>query len=103
MESLLNIQVDFTRSMALFTRIFDYFDLKNNIVTPNHGESPDISNADIRFNQVTFSYSDAKPLLAQRNFTVPAGKMYALVVSSGAGKSTAANLPSRLYDVTAAA
>ena len=25
-ESLLNIQVDFTRSLALFTRIFDYFD-----------------------------------------------------------------------------
>lgn len=33
-ESLLNLQVDFTRSLALFTRIFDYFDRENTIVTP---------------------------------------------------------------------
>lgn len=37
-ESLLNIQVDFTRSLALFTRIFDYFDRENTIVSPENGQ-----------------------------------------------------------------
>ena len=33
-QSLLDLQVDFTRSLALFTRIFDYFDMINPIVSP---------------------------------------------------------------------
>lgn len=55
-ESLLNVQVDFTRSLALFTRIFDYFDKKATIVSPKNGRKPDVTNADIRFNHVCFSY-----------------------------------------------
>ena len=101
-QSLLNLQVDFTRSLALFTRIFDYYDMESSIVSPENGQKPDITGGDIRFDHVSFSYSAfaEKPLLEDITFTVPAGKMYAIVGPSGSGKSTAVNLIPRLFDVT---
>ena len=98
-ESLLNIHVDFTRSLALFTRIFDYFDLENPIRSPENGQRPDVSNADIRYEHVSFAYDPEKPLLSDIDFTVPGGKMYAIVGPSGSGKSTVVNFIPRLYDV----
>ena len=98
-ESLLNIHVDFTRSLALFTRIFDYFDLENPITSPKNGRRPDVTDADIRYEHVSFSYDPEKPLLSDIDFTVPGGKMYAIVGPSGSGKSTVVNFIPRLYDV----
>ena len=98
-ESLLNIHVDFTRSLALFTRIFDYFDMKNPIRSPENGQKPDVTNADIVYDHVSFSYDPEKELLKDIDFTVPGGKMYAIVGPSGSGKSTVVNLIPRLYDV----
>ena len=98
-ESLLNIHVDFTRSLALFTRIFDYFDMENPIQSPVNGKTPDVTNADIVYDHVSFSYDPEKELLKDIDFTVPGGKMYAIVGPSGSGKSTVVNLIPRLYDV----
>ena len=98
-ESLLNIHVDFTRSLALFTRIFDYFDMPNPIKSPENGRKPDVTDADIVYEHVAFSYDPDKPLLTDIDFTVPGGKMYAIVGPSGSGKSTVVNLIPRLYDV----
>ncbi len=98
-QSLLNIHVDFTRSLALFTRIFDYFDMVPSIRQPEHARRPIVSRQDIRYEHVAFSYSPDKPLLEDIDFTVPAGKMYAIVGPSGSGKSTIVNLLPRLYDV----
>ena len=98
-ESLLNIHVDFTRSLALFTRIFDYFDMPNPIQSPENGQKPDVTDADIVYEHVAFSYDPEKPLLTDIDFTVPGGKMYAIVGPSGSGKSTVVNLLPRLYDV----
>ena len=98
-ESLRNIHVDFTRSLALFTRIFDYFDMSNPIQSPEQGEKPDVTDQDIVYDHVAFSYDPDKPLLTDVNFTVPGGKMYAIVGPSGSGKSTIVNLIPRLYDV----
>ena len=100
-ESLLNIQVDFTRSLALFTRIFDYFDREIAIVSPPHGRVSALEeDSTIRFIHVSFSYTPEKPLLTDINCTIPSGKMYAIVGPSGSGKSTLVNLIPRLYDVT---
>ena len=99
-QSLLNIHVDFTRSLALFTRIFDYFDMENPIQSPENGARPDVSEGDIVYEHVAFSYDPEKPLLTDIDFAVPAGKMYAIVGPSGSGKSTIVNLIPRLYDVT---
>ena len=98
-QSLLNIHVDFTRSLALFTRIFNYFDMVPAIRQPEHARRPILSGADIRYEHVAFSYSPDKPLLSDIDFTVPCGKMYAIVGPSGSGKSTIVNLLPRLYDV----
>ena len=98
-ESLLNIHVDFTRSLALFTRIFEYFDMPNPIQSPENGQTPDVTDADIVYEHVRFSYDPEKELLTDIDFTVPGGKMYAIVGPSGSGKSTVVNLIPRLYDV----
>ena len=102
-ESLLNIHVDFTRSLALFTRIFDYFDLPNPIRSPENGKKPDVTDADVCYDHVAFTYDPEKTLLTDVDFTVPGGKMYAIVGASGSGKSTIVNLIPRLYDVTGGA
>ncbi len=98
-ESLLNIQVDFTRSLALFTRIFDYFDRKNTIVSPENGRMPDVEEQAIEYDHVAFGYEEGNLILTDVNFTVPGGKMFAIVGPSGSGKSTVVNLIPRLYDV----
>ena len=99
-EQLLNLSVDFTRSLALFTRIFDYFDRENTIVSPENGRKPDVDNEPIRYEHVAFSYTPDNPILRDVDFEVPGGSMYAIVGPSGSGKSTVVNLIPRLYDVT---
>ena len=98
-EQLLNLSVDFTRSLALFTRIFDYFDRENTIVSPENGRKPEVDNQPITYEHVAFSYNPENPILKDVNFEVPGGSMYAIVGPSGSGKSTVVNLIPRLYDV----
>ena len=100
-ESLLNVGVDFIRSLALFTRIFDYFDRENSITSPENGQKPVIKDQDIAYEHVAFRYSPEKQILRDVSFTVPGGKMYAIVGPSGSGKSTVVNFLPRLYDVDA--
>ncbi len=99
-EQLMNISVDFTRSLALFTRIFDYFDRENTIVSPENGKKPDVDNKPITYEHVSFSYNPEAEILKDVDFEVPGGSMYAIVGPSGSGKSTVVNLIPRLYDVT---
>ena len=100
-ESLLNVGVDFTRSLALFSRIFDYFDRANPIVSPEDGKKPEVKDRDIVYDHVAFRYTPEKQILSDVSFTVPGGKMYAIVGPSGSGKSTVVNFIPRLYDVDA--
>jgi ATP-binding cassette subfamily B protein len=102
-QELLNLQVEFTRSLALFTRIFDYFDMKSSIVSPENGQKPDVTCRDIVYDHVSFAYDPEIPILKDVNFTVPGGRMYAIVGPSGSGKSTVVNLIPRLYDVLSGA
>ena len=97
-ESLLNIGVDFTRSLALFTRIFDYLDRKSDIVSPENGKKPEIAEKDIEYKHVKFGYDNENTILTDVVFRVPGGQMYAIVGPSGSGKSTVVNMIPRLYD-----
>ena len=53
----------------------------------------------LRFENVSFAYEPARPILKNVSFEIPPGKTVAVVGSSGAGKSTLARLLFRFYDV----
>ena len=94
-----NISVDLTRSTALFERIFEYLDMKQDIVDhPNAQELKDVKGA-IKFDHVNFSYNDKTETLKDINISIEAGKMIAFVGPSGAGKTTITYMLPRLYDI----
>jgi ATP-binding cassette subfamily B protein len=95
---LLNLEVDFIRSLALFTRIFEYLDRPHEIENPENPQKPDLDNSSVEFCDVHFSYEQNKEILKGVSFNVPKGKMYAIVGTSGAGKSTIIGMIPRLYD-----
>lgn len=58
-----------------------------------------ITNGDIAFNNVNFSYTEGRKILNNCTFTIPAGKKVAIVGPSGSGKSTILRLLFRFYDI----
>lgn len=100
-NSLLNIQVEWIRSMALFTRIFEYFDMPVEIKNAKDAIVPESAEGNVEFRNVEFAYSEERKILKDVSFKLQSGRSIALVGPSGSGKSTIANLILRLYDVSA--
>ena len=98
-NSLLNIQVDWMRSMALFTRIFDYFDMPVEIKNSETPVTLEKATGRVDFQHVFFHYDPEREILKDINFNLESGKSIAIVGPSGSGKSTIINLIPRLYDV----
>jgi ATP-binding cassette subfamily B protein len=100
-NQLLNIQVDWIRSMAMFTRIFDYYDMPVEIESPSDPEEPEEpAQGRVEFDHVGFYYDKERQILDDVSFKLESGKCIAVVGPSGSGKSTLVNLIPRLYDVT---
>jgi ATP-binding cassette subfamily B protein len=119
LTALANVRVDVMSAMVSFDRVFEVLDLE-----PMIRQSPDAvpvpaGDRSIQFDHVSFSYPSAADVslpsleevslpehggpvdvLHDVSFRVEAGHLVALVGHSGAGKSTIANLVTRLYDVT---
>ena len=101
-NQLLNIQVDWIRSMAMFTRIFEYFDMPVEIENAPDAITPEKApEGEVEFRNVGFYYDKDRQILEDINFRLDSGKCIAVVGPSGSGKSTLVNLIPRLYDVTA--
>ena len=97
-NSLLNIQVEWIRSMAMFTRIFEYLDLPVEIENAPDAVTPGSADGSVRFDHVGFSYEPDRKILHDVSFTLKAGRSVAIVGPSGSGKSTIISLIPRLYD-----
>ncbi|WP_210652175.1 ABC transporter ATP-binding protein [Nocardioides sp. SYSU D00065] len=102
---LLNVGVDVTASLALFSRIFEYADLPVEIAEPAEPVALDraAASGEVRFRDVGFAYDPDRPVLGGIDLLVPAGTTLALVGETGSGKSTLASLVARLHDVTSGA
>ena len=109
-----------TMALAGAERIFDMVDEQpedeGGDITLTHGESADGEWAwkkpnadgtseyiplkgDIRFNNVTFGYTDEKIILHNISLFAKPGQKIAFVGSTGAGKTTITNLINRFYDI----
>ncbi|MBQ1320407.1 MAG: ABC transporter ATP-binding protein [Solobacterium sp.] len=99
-NSLLNIQVDWIRSMALFTRLFEYYDMPVEIQNAPDAVILDNPRGNIEFDHVFFHYDPEREILKDISFRLDEGRSIAIVGPSGSGKSTTINLIPRLYDVT---
>ena len=98
-NSLLNLSVDWIRSLSLFQRLFDYFDMEVEIKNPEHPVVLDHVEGGIEFKNVCFHYEPDRQILKDISFDLTPGKSIAIVGPSGSGKSTIINLIPRIYDV----
>ena len=97
-NSLLNIQVDWMRSMAMFSRIFEYFDMPVEIQNAPDAITPAHAEGNVEFKHVNFYYEPSRQILKDVTFKLDTGHSIAIVGPSGSGKSTLVNLIPRLYD-----
>ncbi|MBO1755087.1 ABC transporter ATP-binding protein [Allobranchiibius sp. CTAmp26] len=100
---VLNVGIQVTTSMALFSRVFEFLDAPVEIddpVTPS-GPVPTSVRGEVRFDGVGFRYPGSpEDALGDIDLRLPAGARVAVVGSTGSGKSTLAALVSRLHDPT---
>ena len=88
------------RSMAAADRYFDLLDTATALPEkPDAVELTEFRDA-IEFRHVSFAYEAGHDVVRDVSFTIPRGRMVAVVGETGSGKTTVASLLSRLYDVT---
>lgn len=87
------------RGRASGERILEVIDTPVNVDDKVNAKELKLFEKEIKFDNVCFAYGD-KPVLKNISFTIPKGKMIALVGPSGVGKSTIADLLPRFYDVS---
>jgi ATP-binding cassette subfamily B protein len=58
-----------------------------------------VGKGEVKFENVSFAYEPGRPILKDVSFSVPAGKMVAIVGPSGAGKSTISRILFRFYEL----
>ncbi len=87
--------------IAAVQRIFNILDVKNDIVISPDATKLTSFDREINLNIQAFHYPDQdEPAVKDFQLTLQKGEAVALVGSSGAGKTTIANLIPRFYDIT---
>ncbi|MBL7839156.1 MAG: ABC transporter ATP-binding protein [Cyclobacteriaceae bacterium] len=80
------------------SRIINLLDSRED-VQPNGNHQPETIRGDVKFENVSFAYTAEEYVLKNINLNIEAGKTFALVGATGAGKSSVINLLSRFYEI----
>lgn len=96
-EMLSDVTDWWSNCLNALKRLFDIKDAKVEVAEDPDAVDPEIR-GDLEFKDVSFSYVENRKVLTHVSFKVPAGKTLGIVGQTGAGKSTIANLITRLYD-----
>lgn len=86
-------------AMAGGERVFKLLDSDDSISDMPSRAMPDALRGHIEFDKVWFAYKEDEWVLKDLSFAVNPGEMVAIVGYTGAGKTTIANLITRLWDV----
>ncbi|NJJ04710.1 ABC transporter ATP-binding protein [Corynebacterium coyleae] len=89
--------------VASAERVFELLDAEEETVDQPQARMDGRVEGLVEFNDVSFSYTDAPPLIEHLNLRVEPGQTAAIVGPTGAGKTTLVNLIMRFYDVDAGA
>ena len=99
-RALSTLNMILNQGFSAASRILPIIDQKNNIIEIENAKPLKINNADVKFQNVTFSYNlEESKTLKSINIEFKGGKMTSLVGHSGSGKSTLLNLIPRIYDI----
>jgi len=99
-RSLATLNVTIQQGLSGAKRVLPIIDNRNKIIENQSDKEINISNGDINFIKVDFSYKkEEKKILKSISLNIPGRKMSSLVGHSGAGKSTILNLIPRFYDI----
>ena len=90
----------FSRTVSGGQRILEILDTESVVKEKPGAIELDDVKAAVRFENVSFSYESAAPILKNISFSVQPGQLVALVGALGSGKSTIAHLIPRFYDVS---
>jgi len=98
-RSLSTLNIIVNQGLSAASRILPVVDIEKTIKNTENAKDLGIKNADIKFNDVIFSYNKSDgEILKSINLNFEGGKMTSLVGHSGSGKSTILNLIPRFYD-----
>ena len=97
-KTLININKPLQQALISGESVFNLIDEKAEANLGN--KKMDQATGDIRFDNVSFSYSNNKPSLKNITLSIKQGETIALVGSTGSGKTTLVNLLTRFYNPT---
>ncbi len=87
-----------TDTMNSAVRMFEVLDTAPEVVEAENPVRMDDMEGNIVFDHVNFHYNPNRPILKDISFTIKQGDHVGLVGHTGSGKSTIANLITRMYD-----
>ncbi|SFO88749.1 ATP-binding cassette, subfamily B [Cohaesibacter marisflavi] len=97
---LSRLKVNMESGLVGVRLMFEILDRPTRLIERAGAGELNVTNGDIAFEAVSFSYGDDEPVLKDLSLVIPGGKTTALVGPSGGGKSTIMGLVQRFNDVS---